>query len=314
MTTNVTTYQATDYPTITVSPTEFTLNFNDTTIDATTLAGIQITCAGADGTFYDPVTNPYDTDDVVITPGYEAIGGQPNEVLIRLAQPLPDGLYRITIVGQGWDGVHTYYGPDGKPLPPLTNTAGMPVGFGQISPAGQTPYWDGVNFSWNFNLTMAPQVTAVVPQPITRNADGALSQARNQIQVYFSEDMDPASAQTLSFYSLIATGDTANTADDVVISADQRRLRSRRQDGHAHVQRRPGHAGGQSGQQQLPPADRGPVPGDRDGTAEGRAATSSPPTAATTRSTTVWWTSAPRSRPRPIWAISPRTRPSPPTR
>ena len=79
-------------------------------------------------------------------------------------------MYRITIVGQGSDGVHFYYGPDGKQLPPLTNTAGVSVGFGEVAPAGQAPYWDGKNFVWAFNLTLGPQITAVVPQPITRDS------------------------------------------------------------------------------------------------------------------------------------------------
>ena len=66
-----TTYQTGDSPTLTVAPTEITLRFNDNQIiDPATLAGIQIVCAGPDGKFYDPVTNPYDTDDVVIVPGY----------------------------------------------------------------------------------------------------------------------------------------------------------------------------------------------------------------------------------------------------
>ena len=200
----MTTYQSTDSPTLTVAPTQLTLNFNtNQIIDATTLAGIEITAAGPDGKFYDPVTNPYDTDNVVVTPGYVGIGDQPNEVIVRFAQTLPNDSYRVTIVGQGSNGTNLYYGPDGKPVQPLTNTAGVPVGFPTIS-HGQ-PIKDGTNFVWNFNLTLAPQVTSVVPQPITRNAGGTLSQARNQIQVYFSEAMDPVSAQTLTYYQLIVT-------------------------------------------------------------------------------------------------------------
>ena len=125
--------------TITASPLQLTLHFNEgQVIDAATLAGIQITRAGADGTFYDPVTNPYDTDDVVIVPGYVSIGDNSNDVIIRFSQALPDDLYRVTIVGQGTDGVHTYYGPDGKAVSPLTNTAGIPVQFGEITSGGQT--------------------------------------------------------------------------------------------------------------------------------------------------------------------------------
>ena len=41
---------------------------------------------------------------------------------------------------------------------------------------------------FSFQLDLGPQVVAVVPQPISRNAQGALTQARNQIQVYFNND------------------------------------------------------------------------------------------------------------------------------
>ncbi|MCG2682991.1 MAG: Ig-like domain-containing protein, partial [Planctomycetales bacterium] len=219
--TNVTTYQATESPMIDVAPTELTLHFNDTTLDPGTLAGIQITRAGVNGTFYDPATNPYDIDDVVIQPGYTSIGENPNEVLIRFAETLPNDIYHVTIVGQGSDGVHYYYGPDGKLVMPFSNIAGMTVGFGEIIPDQGGSYWDGKNFTWTFDLNLGPQVTGVVPQPITRAADGTLTQARNQIEIYFSEAMDLASAQTLTYYSLISTQDTANTSDDVIINPTQ---------------------------------------------------------------------------------------------
>ena len=56
--TNTTTYtNLATVATIDVSPLQLTLHFNDKqVIDATTLAGIQITRAGPNGTFYDPVT------------------------------------------------------------------------------------------------------------------------------------------------------------------------------------------------------------------------------------------------------------------
>ena len=216
-----TTYQTGDNPTLTVAPTEITLGFNvNQIIDPASLAGIQIVCAGPDGKFYNPVTNPYDTDDVVIVPGSVSVDpDNANQVIVRFANTLPDGLYQVTLVGQGSDGIHFYYGPDGKEVQPLTNTAGIPVGFSQVTASAGATYWDGVNATWSFDLTLAPQVTAVVPQPVTRNADGVtLSQARNQIQVYFSGAMNPASAQNTSFYQLIVTNNTANTADDVVIN------------------------------------------------------------------------------------------------
>ena len=220
VTVNDATYLSTNSPTLTTAPTELTLTFNNNQIlDPSTLSGIEIVCAGPNGTFYDPVTNPYDTDDVVVTPGYVGLGDNANEVVVRFASTLPDGLYRVVLVGQGSAGTNSYYGPDGKLVTPLMNTAGIPVGFSQLTAANGTTYWDGVNSTWNFDLTLAPQITSVVPQPVTRNADGVtLSQARNQIQVYFSGAMDPASAQNTSFYQLIVTNNSANTADDVVVN------------------------------------------------------------------------------------------------
>ncbi len=272
--TNTTTYQSTESPTINVAPTELTLHFNDATIDPNTLGGILVIRAGANGTFYDPATNSYDADDVVIQPGYISIGDNPNEVLIRFAETLPDDVYHVTIVGQGSDGVHHYYGPDGKLDLPFATNAGMTIGFDELPNSGGGTYWDGQNFSWTFDLSLGPQITSVVPQPITRGADGTLSQARNKIEVYFSDAMNLATVQSLDYYSLISTQDTANTADDVIIHPTQAvynaaekkvtltfALNSARRCGH-----RPSATSGRRGEEvhrRLPLASRGQVPADR---------------------------------------------------
>ena len=48
-------------------------------------------------------------------------------------------------------------------------------------------------------------------------ASSAMSQARNQIIVYFNpDDLDPATAQNPNFYQLIYTKETARNTDDVV--------------------------------------------------------------------------------------------------
>jgi hypothetical protein len=66
----------------------------------------------------------------------------------------------------------------------------------------------------NFELDLGAQVVAVVPQPIQR-VGGALTQARDQIVVYFNnDDLDPTSAQDPRFYQLIFTNDTATNTDD----------------------------------------------------------------------------------------------------
>ncbi|MBN1394825.1 MAG: pre-peptidase C-terminal domain-containing protein, partial [Pirellulales bacterium] len=215
--TNTTTYQASESPTIDVSPTELVLRFNDPTIDPETLGGILIIRAGENGTFYHPETNPYDTDDVVVEPGSIGLGDNPNEVVIRFAETLPDDIYHVTIVGQGEDGIHLYYGPDGRLVEPFTTTAGMTIGFDEITPDEGGSYWDGQNFHWTFDLNLGPQVTGVVPQPITRDPyDNSLIQARDQIEVYFSEAMNPESAQNTDYYCLIATQETATVEDDEI--------------------------------------------------------------------------------------------------
>ncbi len=68
---------------------------------------------------------------------------------------------------------------------------------------------------FNFRLDLGAQVTAVVPQPVTRNPDGTLSQVRNQIVVYFNDDdLDPELARNPAFYELIETNETATNQDN----------------------------------------------------------------------------------------------------
>ena len=78
--------------------------------------------------------------------------------------------------------------------------------FGDVTDDGVD---NGASFSLEFELQLSAQVISVVPQPITRDPDtGELSQAKNQIHVYFNEsDLDPTSASTPAFYRLIDTRD-----------------------------------------------------------------------------------------------------------
>ena len=74
----------------------------------------------------------------------------------------------------------------------------------------------------DFDLNLAPQVVGVVPQPISR-VGSVLTQARNQIVVYFNnDDLDPVLAEDPSFYQLIFTGHTNefDAAFDTVTSTD----------------------------------------------------------------------------------------------
>jgi len=61
--------------TLSRSPAELVFSF-DTSIDPSTLEGIEITAAGDDGTLGTG-------DDVVITPGFIGLGQRPNEVLVH---------------------------------------------------------------------------------------------------------------------------------------------------------------------------------------------------------------------------------------
>ncbi|OYV78517.1 MAG: hypothetical protein B7Z73_19650, partial [Planctomycetia bacterium 21-64-5] len=82
-------------PVLHAAPHELDLTFNQgAVIDPTTLGGIQVVGAGADGKL--------DTaDDVTIKPGYVGIGSTPNEVVLRFDQTLGDGEYQITLLGTG---------------------------------------------------------------------------------------------------------------------------------------------------------------------------------------------------------------------
>jgi len=144
--------------------------------------------AGADGVFGNG-------NDVLITPGFIGIGDQPNEVIVRFNENLPDDLYQLGIVGAGAGALRDVQG---------------------------RAFNGGQNLLRPFELDLAPQIVGIVPQPVTRNAAGKLVQATNQIEVYFNvnDPLDMASAQNREFYQLIRTGassPTATTTDDTII-------------------------------------------------------------------------------------------------
>ncbi len=77
------------------APQSLTLKFNPgEVIGVDVLDGISITRSGFDG-------NLDDGSNVAITPGYIGIGDNPNEVIVRFAESLPDDLYRINVSGIG---------------------------------------------------------------------------------------------------------------------------------------------------------------------------------------------------------------------
>ena len=148
-------------------------------MDRTTLAnGIKLVGANKD--------NLFNANDVTITPAYLDLGNDPTQVVMRFATPLPDDLYRIQFVGSV-----------------LRDTAGLPFNF-------------GTNFNVDFRLNLAPQITAIVPQPVDRNAlTGVLTQRSNQIDVYFNnDDLDNTLASNPNFYRLLVTRGTVDPLDD----------------------------------------------------------------------------------------------------
>ncbi|MEZ6135389.1 MAG: tandem-95 repeat protein [Pirellulaceae bacterium] len=155
------------------------------------------------------------TGDVVIQPGQVVIGDAPddNEVTVRFAETLPNDLYRVEIFGfddpvQGIVGLRN------------ANTDGTP---GELFiPTNSGTRKDTIDF----RLDLGPQVTAVVPQPVVRNAAGGLVQQRDTIVVHFDGDKllventpggqpTAGSAENPEFYQLIFTDDTVRNTDDV---------------------------------------------------------------------------------------------------
>jgi hypothetical protein len=136
------------------------------------------------------------SDNRAIAPGFLGIGESPNEVVLRFAETLADDNYRITI-GAGLRNINgDAYENVGRVTTPFT-----------------------------FSLNLGAQITAVVPQPITRGANGQLTQARHQIVVYFNDDdfhtqaissNTPGLRPTVvdpQFYRLIFTNDTVTNED-----------------------------------------------------------------------------------------------------
>ncbi len=63
-----------------------------------------------------------------------------------------------------------------------------------------------------FTLDRAPRVLAVVPQPVSQDGDGSLTQAADTVVVYFDkQQLDAASASDSRFYRLIDSADATQT-------------------------------------------------------------------------------------------------------
>ena len=153
--------------------------------------------------------------DVVIQPGAVLVGASPNEneVTVRFAEALPDDNYRIEIFGfddpvrgiVGLRNVATTAGPGELFMPDAAGTRQNTI---------------------DFRLDLGSQVTAVVPQPVVRGANGALQQQRDTVVVYFDSDKllvendafgrpTARSAENPAFYQLIFTRDSVRNTDDL---------------------------------------------------------------------------------------------------
>lgn len=171
---------------------------SEDTVIGNTVGATQLTLAGA--------------DDITITPGFIGLGETSREVVVRFSSPLPDDLYSIEIIGTGPNALRNIDG----------------AAFGDITE--DDPTRDaGADFGLNFELDLGAQILGIVPQPITRSAStNLLSQARNEIHVYYNEDdlhLTPVTTGQLSvdptvvdpaFYQLIFTNDTVSNTDNVV--------------------------------------------------------------------------------------------------
>ncbi len=185
-----------------IAPQQLTFVFDEgQVIDSDTLDGIRITRSGLDGAF-DGV------GDVIIQPGYVGIDPiRSNVVITRFAESLPDDTYLVEVFGVDDPS-------EAPPLVALRNEDGDAF----------QPQFPGTDRdSLRFELDLGAQVLAIVPQPVTTNTNPvthefvSLSQARNQIEVYFTDDdLDPNSASNPAFYQLIFTNGTVSNLDDEV--------------------------------------------------------------------------------------------------
>ena len=128
--------------------------------------------------------------DLTIQPGYVGQGNNPNEIVFRFADPLPSGRYKIDILGTGPFALEDVQGE---------------------------AYNDGTSTTQLFSVDRAPQVLAVVPEPII-TVSGVKQPDIGKIYVYFSNEVLASTYLNRNNYQLIFTGDTLNSNDDVTFT------------------------------------------------------------------------------------------------
>lgn len=126
-----------------------------------------------------------------VTPGYLDLGTTANQVIARFDGSMQEGTYTLQIAGTG--------------STPLKNVAGEKFNSGQS------------NETRTFVVNTAAQIVSVVPQPVTRSANGILIQSTNQIVVYFNQSMG-SSVTNVTAYQLFNTNGTLDSNDDVFIN------------------------------------------------------------------------------------------------
>ena len=179
------------------APTELVFRFDGSQLlDASSLAGIRVIRSGRDGNFANG-------NEQTIVPGFVGFGESDRIIILRFSSTLVDDSYRIEILGNDVpsQGLTAIRNIDGLPLNPRIAGTDRDTMF--------------------FNLELAAQVIAVVPQPIDRGVapgpgqQSPLVQRFNDIDVYFNnDDLDPVSAIDPTFYQLVLTNDSVNPKDD----------------------------------------------------------------------------------------------------
>ncbi len=171
------------------APRVLTFRFDQNqSIDPDTFDAIRITRAGDDGVLGT-------ADDRVINPGLVTLGDNAtNEVVVRFADALPDDKYKAEVFGFDDSdlGITGLRNTDGELLQTATGRAN----------------------TTNFELRLGALIESVVPQPVIRNADGSLTQNRNEIVVYFNED-------PLFVEDVAAAGDIQIGAQRIGVTADR---------------------------------------------------------------------------------------------
>ena len=163
--------------------------------------GVLTTPIGQQTPTFSPLTLT-GVSDVVVEPGFIGLGESPREVVFRFAEPLPDDVYQIDIVG---------------------------TGVGALRNVNGELFQDGIDLTRNFSINLGPQVAAVVPEPVRRTENGGLSPDTGIIEVHYNNDQlfvendangNPTnrSAENPLFYQLIYTKDTVNNQDDEIIN------------------------------------------------------------------------------------------------